>query len=204
MSNRESADQQGEVHIAALCGSLSENSKTRAALAATLRGAAEIAADTSLIDLRDYQLPFFGQSTESQDVEHLREKLAGNHGFIVGTPEYHGSVSGVLKNALDLVGAEAFTGKIVGLLGVAGGAMGAVNSLNTMRTIGRNLQCWVIPAEVSIAHSHAVVAEDGSILDGDIEARLLDLGRQVARFATLQQRARQDEFLQLWEGLPRW
>ena len=118
--------------------------------------------------------------------------------------EYYGSLSGVLKNALDLMGPEQFEGKVVGLVGVAGGHTGAINSLNTMRTIGRNLHCWVVPQEVSVADAGKMFDEDGSLKDPAVDQRLRDLGHVVARLSILQQRIRQDEFVQLWEGLPRW
>jgi len=40
--------------------------------------------------------------------------------------------------------------------------------------------------------------------DPDIEQRLLDIGRQVVKFASLQQKIKQDVFMKLWEGLPTW
>ncbi len=43
------------------------------------------------------------------------EEVAGAQGIILGTPEYHGSFSGVLKNALDLMGFDEFEGKMIGL-----------------------------------------------------------------------------------------
>jgi NAD(P)H-dependent FMN reductase len=47
--------------------------------------------------------------------------LALATGIIIGTAEYHGGYSGVLKNALDLMGFAEFEGKTIGLLGVSGG-----------------------------------------------------------------------------------
>ena len=82
--------------------------------------------------------------------------------------------------------------------------MGAINSLNTMKTICRNLHCWVLPQEVSIAESGRVIGDDGTVIDEALEGRLLNLGRQVVKFASLQQEIRQTEFAKLWEGLPTW
>jgi NAD(P)H-dependent FMN reductase len=48
---------------------------------------------------------------------------------IAGTPLYHGSYSGVLKNAIDPMGFHEFEDKMVGLVGVSGGRMGAGNAL---------------------------------------------------------------------------
>jgi NAD(P)H-dependent FMN reductase len=138
------------------------------------------------------------------DVFRLRQELRDAHGIILGTPEYHGSLSGALKNMLDLMGAEEFEGKIVGLVAVAGGHAGATNSLNTMRMIGRNLHSWVLPQEVSIADSAQAFDANGSAKDPGIEKRLLNIGAQVVRLASLQARIRQDDFMTMWEGLPTW
>ncbi len=195
------------IRITAVCGSLSTRSTTQMALSLALKGASEYEVSTSLIQLRDYKLVFYGEVDEENyppDVFRLRKELKESQGIILGTPEYHGSLSGALKNMLDLMSAEEFEGKIVGLVGVAGGHTGAINSLNTMRTIGRNLHCWVLPQEVSIADSAKTFNEDGTVTDPAIEQRLLNLGRQVVKFASLQQKIKQDDFMKLWEGLPTW
>jgi NAD(P)H-dependent FMN reductase len=74
----------------------------------------------------DYQLLFCdGKDDESEfpkDVFRLREEVKQARGIILGTPEYHGGYSGVLENALDLMGFEEFEGKMLGLLGVSGEA----------------------------------------------------------------------------------
>lgn len=195
------------VRIAAICGSMMPGCRTRVALAAALRGAAEHDVETKLIELRDYELVIFGAVAESEyppDVARLRDDVDSAQGIIVGTPEYYGGPTGALKNSLELIGADVLRGKIVGLVGVAGGDTGAINSLNTMRIVGRNLHCWVLPQEVSVANSSKAINDDGTIADAALEERLLELGRQVARFTILQRRIRQDEFMKLWEGLPRW
>jgi NAD(P)H-dependent FMN reductase len=173
----------------------------------TLKGAQEYDVCTELIELRDYKLAFCGECDEDDyppDVFRLREVLKQSQGIILGTPEYYACLSGALKNMLDLTGSDVFEGKIVGLVGVAGGHTGAINSLNAMRIIARNLHSWVLPQEVSVADSKKVFNEDGSVTDPAIEERLLEIGRQVVKFTTLQQRIRQTEFIKLWEGLPRW
>ncbi len=195
------------VHVSAVCGSLSEQNATKMALAVALRGATEFKVSTSLIELRDYELVFFGQADEDDyppDVFRLRKEIKESHGILLGTPEYYGSLSGALKNMFDLMRPEEFEGKVVGLIGVAGGHTGAINSLNAMRIIGRNLHCWVLPQEVSVADSKKAFNEDGTVTDPVVEERLLDIGRQVVRLATVQRRIKQDDFMKLWEGLLRW
>jgi len=195
------------VHVSAIRGSLSEQNATKMALNVALRGASELRADTRLIELRDYELVFIGKVKEDEyppDVFRLREEIKESHGIILGTPEYYGSLSGALKSMFDLMRPEEFEGKIVGLIGVSGGHTGAINSLNAMRTIGRNLHCWVLPQEVSVADSKQAFNEDGTVTDPSVEERLLDLGRKVVTLATVERRIKQHDFMKLWEGLITW
>lgn len=197
----------GATRVVGICGSLIPQSATQKVVSLALGGASEYGVTTRLIDLRDYELVFSGQVPEEDyppDVSRLRKDVGEAQGILLGTPEYYGSLTGVLKNAIDLMGSEQFAGKVVGLVGVAGGHMGAINSLNAMRTIGRNLHSWVVPQEVSIANSGEMFADDGRLKNSALDQRLRDLGHVVARLSILQQRIRQEEFVQLWEGLPRW
>jgi FMN reductase len=195
------------LNIVAICGSLNAKSTTKMALSLALKGAEEYGADTRMISLRDYELVFHGEVGEADyppGVFRLRNEIKESDGIIFGTPEYHGSMSGILKNMLDLMSQEQFEGKIVGLVGVAGGHTGAINSLNTMRIIGRNLHCWMLPQEVSVAESSKTFNDDGTVTNPAIEKRLLDIGRQVVKFASLQRSVKHTDFVKLWEGLPTW
>jgi FMN reductase len=195
------------IRITGVCGSLSADGATKKALAIALKGAAEYDADTALLELRDFDLVFYGSVPENEyppDVFQLRQALKNSQGIILATPEYHGSLTGALKNMLDLMTIEDFETKIIGLVGVAGGDIGAINSLNTMKTICRNLHCWVLPQEVSIANSAQTFDDDGTVKDPMIEERLLNVGRQVVKFASVQQRVQQDEFMKMWKTLPTW
>lgn len=193
------------VKVIGICGSMREGSYTRAALKTALQGAAENGADTQLVDLKDYELVFFGTMDESeypQDVFRLKKEVKEAHGIIMGTPEYHGSLSGVLKNALDLMSFEEFEGKMIGLVGVSGGNLGAINALNSLRTIGRNLHAWVLPQQVSIPEAEKYFDADGQPNDPELKARLLEIGQLIAKFAAFHEIQKDQEFIKLWEGLP--
>ena len=195
-----------QVRIVAICGSLRPGSYTRMALQTALRGARETGAEATLIDLREYQLIFCdGKENESgypNDVFQLRGEVKRAHGVILGTPEYHGGVSGVLKNALDLMGFEELEGKMLGLVGVSGGALGAVHALSHLRTVGRALHAWVIPEQVAISEAWKAFDEKGNLKNPEVEERLLELGRQVVRFSYLHSSEKALEFLHLWESAP--
>ena len=194
------------IQVAGLCGSLRPGSFTKMALQVALEGAQEAGAQTRLIDLRAYQLIFCdGKEDESgypPDVFRLRQDIQAAQGLILATPEYHGGYSGVLKNALDLMGFEEFEGKMLGLVGVSGGGMGAFGALNNLRAVGRALHAWVIPEQASIPQAWQVFDASGHLKDNALEKRLKEVGRQVARFAYLHTSAQAQEFLRAWEGAP--
>ncbi len=191
------------IRIVGLCGSLRAGSFTRPTLTLALEGAAELGAATALIDLRDYQLPFCdGNENEDRyppDVARLRAEVKRAEGILLATPEYHGGYSGVLKNALDLMGFEEFEGKMVGLVGVGGGRMGAINALNSLRDICRTLHAWVIPEQVSLPQVHHLFDDQGRLKDAELAQRAREVGRQVARFAFLHSSQPAREFLRQWE-----
>lgn len=193
------------VRVSALCGSLRHGSYTRMALRIALEGAAEVGAETELIDLSDYELPFcIGDDDQEmpEDVGRLRAQVENCQGLIIGTPEYHGSYSGVLKNAIDLMGFDQFAGKMIGLVGVAGGAMGALSALASLRTVGRAVHAWVIPEQAMVPHAWKVFNDDGTVKDPSFDKRLREVGRQVARFSFLHSSEQAMDFLRLWEGAP--
>lgn len=189
--------------IVGISGSLRSGSYTTLAVGLALQGAKDLKCETKLIDLREYQLVFCkGEDDESQfpkDVFRLREEVKQAQGIILGTPEYHGGYSGVLKNALDLMGFEEFEGKMLGLIGVSGGAMGASSALESLRNIGRALHAWVVPEQVSIPVAWREFDQAGKLKDTKLGERVRQVGRQVARFAYLHGSGKANEFLQKWE-----
>ena len=197
------SEKESTIHVAGISGSLRPGSYTRRAVECALQGAAESGAETHLIDLNDYNLVFCGGKDETgvpAGVSRLSEQLKQADGIILGTPEYHGSLSGVLKNALDLMGFDEFEGKMIGLVGVSGGHMGAFDALNTLRNIGRALHAWVIPEQASVPEAWKVFTGDGKIADPELEKRLKEVGRQVARFARLHKCENALDFLRNWQA----
>jgi len=175
-----------EIRIAGLAGSLRPESVTRMAVRYALRGAEEARAKVQLLDLGSYNLPSCGRENETENIVHVerfRADLRGSDGIILGSPEIHGSFSGVLKNALDLTGFDEFEGKMIGLVGVAGGSLGAVETLSHLRTVGRALHAWVVPLQVSIPNSSEAFDPNGNPVDSQVAGRLKQIGRQVTHFA---------------------
>lgn len=193
-----------QVVVVGISGSLRPDSYTTMAITEALKGAEQEGAETHLINLNEYELKFCdgGDDKPTGDVLKLQKLVGSARGIILGTPEYHGSYSGVLKNAMDLMGFDEFEGKMVGLLGVSGGMMGGFNAMNELRTVGRTLHSWVIPTQVAIPNAYSVFDKNGNITDEKLKNRLIKLGQQVASFSKLHLASQDTTFLKAWEEAP--
>ena len=193
------------IKVVGICGSIRKNSYTYKVVELALRGAAEMGVATQLIDLNQYELGFCTADDKDYpaDVFRLRKDVGEAQGIILGTPEYHGSFSGVLKNALDLMSFDEFSQKVIGLVSVSAGAMGAMNALTSLRTVGRTLHAWVVPQQVAIPNVYKVFGPDGEISDPKLKTRVLEVGQQVARYSFLHHDKDVKQMLIQWEEASR-
>jgi FMN reductase len=165
------------------------SSATHYAVESALRGAEEAGAEVQFVDIAAFDLPFCDgrddADTYPEQVQRFRAMVQSAEGIIIGTPEYHNSLGGALKNAIDLCTEDDFEHKMVGLIGLSGGPLGAVNATNHLRIIMRGVGAWVIPHQVSIGNTDASPRMNGRAWDAAIDQRLLKLGSDVTRFAKL-------------------
>lgn len=162
------------VKLVGIAGSLRPESYSHQALAIAARTAQDLGAEVTILDLRELTLPFCDGNNGYEgypDVEVLRQTVKEADGLILVTPEYHGSVSGVLKNALDLMSFEHLDGKVVGAISILGGQANS-NALNDLRKIARWVHAWVIPAQVAIGQAWQAFDEDGKLTDAKLAERL--------------------------------
>lgn len=89
--------------------------------------------DFFMLDLLDYNLPFFGHEDKNQAIERWENDLDSCDAFIFVTPEYNHSITGVLKNALDF-GYNQWNEKPAGIVSYGYGANGA-RAAEHLRTI---------------------------------------------------------------------
>ncbi|WP_251342932.1 NADPH-dependent FMN reductase [Haloplanus halophilus] len=173
------------VTVAAIPGSLRERSYTRLALARALDAAEAVGAEAEMLDLRTFDLPPLNPDVDDRgDADAFARRVRGADAVLLGTPTYHGSYSGVLKNALDHCGFDEFEGKTVGLLGVAGGAF-PITALEHLRSVCRALDAWVLPHQAAVPNASAAF-EDGALVDERLETRVATLGRRVVEYAAIE------------------
>lgn len=161
------------VKVIGILGSLRKDSYSALALEQAINRVKALGASAEILDLREMTLPFCdggSEYPEYPDVEILREKVKAADGLILATPEYHGSVSGVMKNALDLMSFDHLSGKVTGLISVLGGQSNS-NALNDLRIIVRWVHGWVIPEQIAIGQAWQAFDQSGKLKDEKLSQR---------------------------------
>ena len=172
-------------HVTGLCGSLRDASYTRVALRHALDEAAAFGATTTMIDLREYELPVFDpDNRDTGDANRLQKELQTADSVILGSPMYHGSYSGALKNALDYSGFDEFENTTVGLLGVSGGRF-PTGTVEHLRSVCRALNAWVLPHQ-AVVPSASSQFEDGEFVDEKMAERVAVLGQRTVEYANIE------------------
>jgi FMN reductase len=176
------------IHVVGLGGSLSSSSTSLSALKLALAGARDAGAAITILDIRTLNLPLYepGLRVLPDQVRVLLAAVCEADGFIWSSPQYHGTISGSFKNALDWLDVlekrdpPHLTDKIVGLISAAGGSH-ALQAINTMEFIVRAMRGLAIPLVVPISKAQATFDETGRIVDPKIETQLRRLGSEVVR-----------------------
>lgn len=161
--------------IAVICGSNRKESSSTQLAYYIQRILREKEYEGTVIHLYRQPLPFYApDENENHDpnLVHMKETVMEADGIVLATPEYHGSISGVLKNSLDHLSSEHFSGKIVLSVSSAGGAVG-VSSLQQLHTIVRNLHGINCPEWISIGGAERNFTAEGEPETVKIKDRII-------------------------------
>ncbi len=124
-------------------------------------------------------------------VARFREAITASDGVLIATPEYNGSIPGVLKNALDWASRpfpdNALHGKPVAVIGASTGLFGAVWSQAETRKILGIIGADVIDQELPVGQAESAFADGGRLLDHDQHAALAELVDVLAARAGAEQ-----------------
>ncbi|MCX7624726.1 MAG: NAD(P)H-dependent oxidoreductase [Candidatus Sumerlaeaceae bacterium] len=170
--------------VLGISGSLREGSHTRRMVELALQAAAECGSATELLDLREHPMPLFEAHRDYKDdtrIQAVVQKIREAECYIVGTPEYHGCMSGALKNLFDFVYTE-ISGKLFGIVAATGGSQG-VSSLDNLRACLLYCHAWVLPYNVGA--SSRDFDDLGNIVNDQVVDRLRRVGRDVAVYGPL-------------------
>jgi FMN reductase len=148
-------------------------------------------AETQSIAGPELDLPMYnpGSTLRVPAAERLVNLLRRCDGVIIASPAYHGSISGLVKNALDYTEDLRsdpqihFDGLAVGCIACAGGWQAAGQTLAALRAIAHALRGWPTPLGVMLNTSLKLFDENGDCLDLSAKMQPETAGRQVLEFA---------------------
>ena len=179
--------------IVGIGGTTRPGSSSEKVLRYALSLAAAQGADTELFDGASINLPMY--APESDVRSEASQKLIGSlrraNGVILSSPCYHGSISGLMKNALDYTedmckDPEPYLdGRAVGLIVCGHGWQSTGIVLTAFRSIVHALRGWPTPMGVAINTLTERVEEDGAGMTEQTERQMGIMVRQVVEFARL-------------------
>ncbi|MDC8453415.1 MAG: NAD(P)H-dependent oxidoreductase [Candidatus Nitrosotalea sp.] len=180
--------------ILAFAGSTRIDSFNKKLVKVAASGAMENGVDVTVIDLRDFAMPLYDGDLEQKEglpsnARKLKDLMIPHQGFLISSPEYNSSISGVLKNTIDWVsrpteGEEplaCFKGKVAGIMSASPGGLGGLRGLVHVRAILENISVLVIPEQIAIAKAHEVFNTDGTLKDKKQEEQVKRIGASVAK-----------------------
>lgn len=185
------------VKILALAGSSRAGSFNQKLVNVAAAGAAEVGAETTVLDLNDFSMPIFNQDLEAQDglpeaAVRLKEIFVSHDALLIASPEYNSSITPLLKNTIDWVSRStegeaplaAYQNKIAGIMAASPGGLGGLRGLVHLRAILQNIGVMVVPKQMAIAKAYEAFAEDGSLKDEFQQKTVMEIGQMVAKVAT--------------------
>lgn len=181
------------LRILALSGSQRRGSWNALLARAAATGAEAAGASITVLDWADYALPLYDPDHEREHglpdaVLRFKALLKAHHGFLIASPEYNGSLTPLLKNAIDWASRPApgeapmacYKGKVVGLLSTSPGVFGGVTGLVHLRAILSRLGALVIPEQYPVGDAARLFDETGVIRDAKLRAIAEGIGSRTA------------------------
>ena len=175
--------------IVAFAGSLRKDSFNAVLAKIAATGAVYAGAEVEVLSLADYDVPLFNEDLEKQGVPQgvaeLKTKIREADGLLVTSPEYNGSISGVLKNALDWLSRTeadqkpAFRDTTVALLSTSPGGLGGLRGLNHVRDIFVGMGSLVLSNQVAVPSAYQAFNDSGELSDEATRDRVNGLATEL-------------------------
>jgi chromate reductase len=184
----------GKPAILAFAGSTRSGSFNKMLVKIAARGAEAAGANVSFLDLRDLPMPIYDGDLEEREglpdnARQFKDLLLAHSGLLIASPEYNGSMSGVLKNAIDWASRPVegepplacFDGKVCSLMSASPGGFGGLRGLVPVRMLLGNIGVIVLPDQVAVSKAHEAFDDNGNLKDARQRTSVEALGAEVAR-----------------------
>jgi NAD(P)H-dependent FMN reductase len=180
------------LRVLAVVGSLNRSSSTRAVIKHLVSQLQSLGCSTDLLDLLEEPLALFNPdySHGAEGFSSLKARVEQADAYILGTPDYHGSISSAMKNFLDHFWHE-FAGKLFATV-VASHEKG-LTVTDQLRTVARQCYAWCLPYGVSF--NEAAELKDNVVVSDSLTRRLEMLAHDVSAYGSVLARQRRADLL---------
>lgn len=167
-------------------GSLRADSCNKKFAREAVRLAQGAGVEAEFLDLKDYPMPVYDGDIEAatgvpETTKALGKKIASADGIVISTPEYNGSIPGILKNVVDWLSRDkpvSLEGKHLLLLAASPGALGGVRSLWHSRQPFDVLGVHVFPGMMGLPDAYNAFDAEGKLKDEKTTQRVKKLLEQ--------------------------
>ena len=176
--------------ILGLGGTSRNGSSSERVLRVALESAEKLGARTHVVAGDDMVLPMYNPVAleRAEKATRLVELFRQADGIVIASPAYHGSISGLLKNAIDYTEdlrsdrRVYWDGCAVGFICCAAGWQAGAQTLTALRSVVHALRGWPTPFGAIVNTSLPIFDEKGALVDESIRGQLELVGSQVTDF----------------------
>ena len=181
-----------ETNVLLFAGSTRKESYNKQLVAEAARLAQQMGANVTVVDLKDYPIPFYDADLEMEEgmpenAKRLRRLMVQSQAIVISSPQYNRSVSAVLKNVLDWASRseegtpsrEAFKGKKVAILSASPGSKGGAKGLIHLKDIVEDIGGIVLEQQLSLPKAHEAFDEQGNLKDEGAREQLRAIVSQL-------------------------
>lgn len=171
------------LNILGIAGSMRKDSNGTKILKIVLDLASKYKAQTSLLELRKTNMPLYNPDLSIQsdiEMQKVTDQVNRADAFILVSPDYHGSMSGSMKNFLDYYW-EEFAGKTFGYICTSHEK--GLTVMDQMRTAVRQCYGWSLPYGISVNGSEDI--NEGQVINNLLNKRLKMLAHDLVAYSKL-------------------
>ena len=175
------------LNVMAVVGSLNKNAVTRCVILHIAEQLKAHGVRVDVLDLLDEPLALFNPDSahEAEGFERLKKRVEAADVYLLGTPDYHGSISSAMKNFLDHFWRE-FAGKLFATI-VASHEKG-LTVTDQLRTVARQCYAWSLPYGIAFADKTDV--HENQIVSDSLKQRLEMMVHDIRVYGALIARQR--------------
>lgn len=172
-----------------ICGSLRKDSYNRKLLQQIMNEVEKHGIGTRILSAAETELPFVNEDLETKPLDakitDFRQAISKADFIVICSPEYNGSPSAILKNAIDWATrppGNVWENKVVLIASASPGSLGGARGLIHLRTVLSGIKSWVIPEQIQCPEAHHAFTADGTLQNPMVQKQIAGAIPKVISF----------------------